>query len=76
VDHPVARHDDLEPSRLRHVAEVAFQTHAAIFVLVNLMLVGIWAAAGAGYFWPVWPILGWGLGVGIHGYVTYGRPPD
>jgi signal transduction histidine kinase len=26
--------------------------------IINLTLIGIWAAAGAGYFWPVWPILG------------------
>src|SRR5205085_11426605 len=26
----------------------------------------IWAAGGGGYFWPIWPILGWGIGVGCH----------
>jgi signal transduction histidine kinase len=26
--------------------------------IINLTLIGIWVAAGAGYFWPVWPILG------------------
>jgi len=35
----------------------------AAFVAVNLMLIVIWAATGAGYFWPIWPILGWGLGL-------------
>jgi hypothetical protein len=30
------------------------------YVGVSLMLVGIWALTGMGYFWPVWPILGWG----------------
>ena len=28
---------------------------------VMVMLLVIWAATGAGYFWPVWPMLGWGL---------------
>jgi eukaryotic-like serine/threonine-protein kinase len=44
---------------------------------VNVMLVGIWAASGAGYFWPIWPILGWGIGVGSHGaplLATRGAP--
>ena len=27
-------------------------------VAVTLLLVGIWAASGAGYFWPVWPMIG------------------
>ena len=35
----------------------------AAFVAVNLMLIVIWAATGAGYFWPIWPLLGWGLGL-------------
>ncbi len=33
------------------------------YVAVNLFLVVIWAIGGFGYFWPIWPILGWGLGV-------------
>ena len=31
------------------------------FIFVSLMLVGIWALSGMGYFWPVWPIAGWGI---------------
>lgn len=31
------------------------------YLLVNLLLVAIWLASGAGYFWPVWVILGWGV---------------
>ena len=31
------------------------------FVAVNLVLVAVWALSGGGYFWPVWPMLGWGL---------------
>ena len=31
------------------------------FVFVSLMLIGIWAFTGMGYFWPVWPIAGWGI---------------
>jgi hypothetical protein len=30
------------------------------FVATSVLLVAIWALTGAGYFWPVWPILGWG----------------
>lgn len=31
------------------------------YIGVSLMLVAIWALTGMGYFWPVWPILGWGI---------------
>jgi class 3 adenylate cyclase len=40
--------------------------HAIIFALVNVMLVAIWALSGGGYFWPIWSILGWGVGLGAH----------
>jgi len=71
---PDRRDEEALVSRGRQIAERAFQMHAATYFLVNLFLIGIWAASGAGYFWPIWPIMGWGLGFAIHGYVTYGRP--
>lgn len=40
--------------------------HLTIYALVNLLLIGIWAASGGGYFWPIWPLLGWGIGLGAH----------
>jgi class 3 adenylate cyclase len=50
----------------RSALEASVRAHLAIYLVVNVMLVGIWAASGGGYFWPVWPILGWGIGVGCH----------
>ncbi len=37
--------------------------HVLAFVAVNVLLIIIWAATGAGYFWPIWPLLGWGFGL-------------
>ena len=48
-----------------------FYSHLTTYLLVNLMLIGIWAATGAGYFWPVWPLLGWGIGVASHASETF-----
>ena len=45
----------------------SFKHHLAVYLLVNVFLIGIWAASGAGYFWPIWPILGWGIGLAVHG---------
>jgi class 3 adenylate cyclase len=45
----------------------SFKIHLTIYLLVNVFLIGIWAASGGGYFWPVWPILGWGIAVVFHG---------
>jgi hypothetical protein len=52
-----------------------FTTHLVIYVLVNSMLVGIWAVTGGDFFWPIFPILGWGIGVGANAWDVYGRKP-
>jgi len=43
--------------------ERTIRPEVAAYVAVNLMLIVIWAATGAGYFWPIWPLLGWGVGL-------------
>jgi 2TM domain len=52
-----------------------FSANLFAYVLVNAFLVGIWAVTGAGFFWPVFPILGWGLGLFFHAWDVYQRPP-
>lgn len=53
-----------------------FRNHVAVYVIVNLMLVVIWAlSTSPGYFWPVWPMLGWGVGLAIHGWKTFLEKP-
>ncbi len=63
----------LAVSRLKKKRD--FSTHVVIYVIVNAMLVGIWAVTGAGFFWPVFPILGWGIGIGANAWDVYGRKP-
>jgi len=62
------------PARARTVnlARAAFFVHFGIYLTVIAFLVVIWALTGAGYFWPVWPALGWGLGVAVHAFATGG----
>jgi signal transduction histidine kinase len=33
--------------------------------ILNVFLIGIWAAAGAGYFWPAWVLLGSAIALGL-----------
>jgi hypothetical protein len=47
---PAARGLQLDP---------AVRTYLAVMALLWL----IWLVAGAGYPWPIWPMLGWGIGV-------------
>ena len=38
---------------------------AGAVVVINLFLIGIWIASGSGYFWPIWPILGCAIALGL-----------
>lgn len=60
---------DRQRARKRLQARREFRTHLAVYWLVMTLLVLIWLLTGGwgSYFWPVWPMLGWGLGVAIHG---------
>ena len=40
-----------------------FYGHLLVYVLVNSTLVAVWAMTSGGFFWPVFPMLGWGIGV-------------
>jgi hypothetical protein len=48
--------------------------HVAVYVAVNAVLVIVWAVGGAGFFWPIWAIVGWGVVVATH-YARAQRPP-
>lgn len=60
---------DLAIKRIRE--KDGFKTHLITYVAVNAMLVVIWAVIGVGFFWPVFPIAAWGMGLLIHGYAVY-----
>ena len=54
----------------RERARREFAEHARTYAMVMVLLVAIWALTGMGYFWPVWPALGWGIGLFCHGAAT------
>jgi class 3 adenylate cyclase len=56
-------------------AKRGFSVHASVYAAVNLLLIAIWAITSRGYFWPIWPILGWGLGLGMNYWAVYLRRP-
>ena len=51
------------------------QSHAVVYTLVVALLVSIWLTTGAGYFWPQWVIVGWGLVLALHAWFAEGRSP-
>jgi hypothetical protein len=51
-----------------------FRVHLLVYVLVNGFLTVIWAVTSLrGFFWPVFPIGFWGIGVVLHARDTYAR---
>jgi hypothetical protein len=52
-----------------------FRTHVVAYVLVNALLIGIWAVTGADFFWPVFVLGGWGIGLAFNAWDVYGRSP-
>ncbi len=45
------------------------------YVAVNALLVVIWAVTDSGFFWPIFPIAGWGIGIVSQAYGIYGQKP-
>jgi hypothetical protein len=49
--------------------KIGFGIHALVYVLVNLGLYAINNMTGD-FRWNIFPMMGWGLGLAIHGIVT------
>ena len=47
------------------------QAHVVVYLLVNGFLVVIWAVTGSGFFWPIFPMVGWGIGVLMNAWDVY-----
>jgi hypothetical protein len=74
ADLPLRRIRQRDPRRQAarmHAARRSVQVHLIGWVATALLMIGIWlsvgVAAGSWYFWPIWPILG--TGVGLIGHV-------
>jgi hypothetical protein len=49
-----------------------FRGHLLIYSLVNAFFVVIWAVTmPGGFFWPIFPIVGWGIGVIMNAWDVY-----
>ena len=58
-------------ARERVQALKSFYTHATAFILVNIGLVVINLLTGGGW-WFYWPLIFWGIGLGIHALNVFG----
>ena len=55
-----------------------FAAHIVVYLAVNALLIGIWATtASRGFFWPLFPIAGWGIAILMQGWDVYrGEPTE
>ena len=50
-----------------------FKISAVTYILVNCLLIVIWyfTSGPSSYFWPIWSMLGWGIGVSAQYFSAY-----
>ena len=61
------RSDPRRRAARQRAARMSVRLHLAAYLLMVVIVLTVWLAvalsAGAWYFWPIWPILGAGIGV-------------
>lgn len=58
ADLPVARPRPPQPGRSRRGLG---RPEIQAFLVAHAVMIAIWALTGFGYFWVIWPMLGWGI---------------
>ena len=72
--HPLHEPRDLERlARKRAGMRLGWLIHASVFIAVNALLALL--SLSSGRAWAIYPFLGWGLGLAIHGLVVMGARP-
>jgi hypothetical protein len=67
-----AQDTDLEQlAHKRASAKMGWYIHASIYIVVNLMLALL--STMSARHWAVFPAVGWGLGLAVHGIVVFLR---
>ena len=56
---------ELREHAIKHLKKKRdFWGHLLIYTMVNAFFVAVWAVTTPdGFFWPIFPIVGWGIGV-------------
>jgi hypothetical protein len=69
--------EDPERQRARQRVEKrrGFGSDLVAYLVVNAFLVLVWAVTGAGYFWPIWIMGAWGVGLLLHAWDVFFRRP-
>jgi hypothetical protein len=64
------RNDPQRQAARRRAAQLGVRIHLGAYLAMVVIVLTVWLAvgltAGAWYFWPIWPILGAGIGLASH----------
>lgn len=52
-----------------------FLSHVTAYVVVNTIFIALWAKRGRGFFWPAFPLIGWGIGLSFQHFNEVIRGP-
>ena len=66
------RNQAIQRIRARH----QFYLHLVFFLAMNVYLIAVWARSGAPFFWPIWEMFGWGIGLATHASHVFGWQPS
>ena len=60
---PASPNDDAlrKAAEKRIGSQRAFYRYLGTWAVVSIILIGVWALSGRGYFWPIWAIGGMGI---------------
>ena len=69
--------DDLRARAVRKLqTRRELAAHVLAYLMVNATLVVIWWMTGAEFFWPVFAMLGWGIGLVFHAWDVLSPGPS
>ena len=58
-------------ARKRAIDKLTLYIHATVYIIVNIGLITINLVKDPQIIWFVWPLLGWGFGLGVHCTMVY-----
>jgi hypothetical protein len=63
--------DAHEKARKRVEAKFGFYVHLTVYVAVNILLLVLNLTHSPQYLWFLWPLFGWGIGIGFHALAIF-----
>lgn len=74
AQHPSKEHSSTKRSSRSESCGSALGSPLRTYLVMMAFFTVLWAVGGGGHFWPVWPMIGWGMGLVISGQVPVSLP--